>query len=95
MNFHLRLWALMLSVVLAGIGCGSGALGGAVWGLAMAGVSRAQGGCYASCYPGTTCNRKTGYCDPLPCRGECLPHEQCVEEGLSSRCVAGRQPMPR
>ena len=39
----------------------------------------------------TSCNEKTGYCDPLPCRGECLPHEQCVQEGLTSRCTSGKR----
>ncbi|WP_146210107.1 hypothetical protein [Vitiosangium sp. GDMCC 1.1324] len=58
----------------------------------MSAVSRAQGGCYATCLPGTTCNTQTGYCDPLPCRGECLSQEQCVEDALGSRCMPAGQP---
>ncbi|HEX8825293.1 MAG TPA: hypothetical protein VF794_35595 [Archangium sp.] len=77
-------------LALVSTSCSSGAGGAVAWGLAMAAVSRSQGGCYASCVPGTVCNKKTGYCDALPCRGECLPHEQCVEEGLSSRCTSGK-----
>lgn len=32
-------------------------------GLAGAAVSRATGGCYANCLPGTYCNRKNGLCE--------------------------------
>jgi hypothetical protein len=82
---------LMVSLLaLVSTGCRSDAGSALVWGLAASAVSRSQGGCYASCVPGTTCNKKTGYCDPLPCRGECLPHEQCVQEGLTSRCTSGK-----
>jgi len=77
-------------LALVSTGCRSDAGGALVWGLAMSAVSRSQGGCYAACVPGTACNEKTGYCDPLPCRGECLPHEQCVQEGLTSRCTSGK-----
>src|SRR5689334_8361998 len=49
---------------------------------------RAQGGCYASCTGGTSCNPKTGYCEPAPCGGSCHEWETCVEEGLVWRCTA-------
>jgi hypothetical protein len=88
---HMGVLAASL-LALASTGCGNGAGGAIAWGLAAAAVSRAHGGCYASCVPGTTCNTKTGYCDPLPCRGECLPQQQCVEDGLGSRCVPAGQP---
>jgi hypothetical protein len=87
---------VVMAVVLSLCGCGGGAAGGAVinaalnTGLALgtSAVSRSQGGCYASCPTGTTCNKATGYCDPLPCRGECSPFEECLEDKLLYRCVA-------
>jgi hypothetical protein len=86
-----RIGLLVVSLLaLVSIGCRGDAAGAVVWSLAASAVSRSQGGCYASCVPGTVCNKKTGYCDPLPCRGECLPHEQCVQEGLTSRCTSGK-----
>jgi len=83
---------------LALCGC-AGAGGGALFNAALntgvalgaSAVSRSQGGCYASCPAGTTCNNATGYCDPIPCRGECSPFEECVEEKLFYRCVARSQ----
>jgi hypothetical protein len=87
---------VVMLAVLSLCGC-AGDIGGAVLntGLALgaSAVSRSQGGCYAACPTGTTCNRATGYCDPLPCRGACSPFEECVEEKLSSRCVARRPDM--
>lgn len=56
---------------------GNAAVGSAV-ALGASAVQRASGGCYSQCVPGTTCNPKTGLCDPLPCRGECLATEECV-----------------
>jgi hypothetical protein len=49
---------------------------------------RARGGCYAVCTGGTSCNPKTGYCEPAPCGGACHEWETCVEEGLVWRCAA-------
>jgi hypothetical protein len=61
---------------------GSGAVGNAVVGSAVAlgasAVSRASGDCFANCPDGTACNRATGLCDTLPCRGKCSPFEECV-----------------
>ncbi len=54
----------------------TGALGAAV-------MSRALGGCVASCPPGTLCNTETGLCDTQPCRGECRDDEICERD----RCV--------
>jgi hypothetical protein len=82
---------LSLSGCAAGGALGSTALNAALnTGIALgaSAASRAGGGCYASCPAGTTCNKSTGYCDPLPCRGACSPFEECVEEKLLSHCVA-------
>lgn len=73
-------------------GNASGALATAAFNTGVAlgasAISRSQGGCYAACPVGTTCNESTGYCDPLPCRGECDPFEECIETKLTYRCVA-------
>lgn len=91
MTWRNALMAGMLSL------CGCvGASGGALLNAAVntsiavgaSAVSRSQGGCYAACPTGTTCNKTTGYCDPIPCRGECDPFEECIEEKLIYRCVA-------
>lgn len=53
-------------------------------------ANREAGGCYAACFPGTTCNPKTGYCEALPCHGHCRPAELCLNDGqLNERCEAG------
>lgn len=81
----------LMAVVLPLSGC-AGAAGDAVintaFALGASAASRSSGGCYAACPVGTTCNRTTGLCDQLPCRGECDPFEQCIEERLTYRCVA-------
>lgn len=51
-----------------------------------AGVSRANGGCYAVCPVGTACNSSTGLCDTLPCRGVCATDEVCVGAGVNEHC---------
>jgi len=92
-----RLWRQWIAVALLAlpVGCrssGSGDVASAVINttiaVAASGVSRSQGGCYAACPTGTTCDPNTGYCVTLPCRGRCKAHEQCVEDGLKSQCVA-------
>ncbi len=66
---------------------------GTALGLTAAGVSRASGGCYASCPVGTTCNEKTGYCEELPCRGQCGPNEVCETSGHAvPTCVSAKMP---
>lgn len=55
-------------------------------------ASRASGGCYANCPPGTTCDATTGMCQRQPCRGECGPNEECIEGALSYRCVVVTPP---
>lgn len=48
-------------------------------------ISRAQGGCYAFCPPGTVCNRANGFCDEVPCRGTCRDDEVC--DAASKTCL--------
>lgn len=87
---------VLMALVLFQTGCVAGAAGSAVLNAALntgvalgaSAVSRAQGGCYASCPTGTRCNNATGYCEAIPCRGECDPYEECIEEKLTYRCVA-------
>lgn len=84
----------VMAVVLFLCGC-VGASGGALLNAAIntgiavgtSAVSRSQGGCYAACPVGTRCNNTTGYCDPIPCRGECDPFQECIEDRLTYRCV--------
>lgn len=94
MKLHLKRWSLVVLLSLLA-SCKSGGTGEVAEALitttvavAASGVSRAQGGCYAACPTGTQCDHNTGYCVSLPCRGQCKAHEQCVEEGLSSKCIA-------
>ncbi len=78
-------------------GASSGTIAAAALSTAVAvgasGVRRSAGDCYTPCVPGTTCNRATGYCEPLPCRGQCGPGEYCEVEGRTQRCV--RVPTPQ
>src|SRR6478672_3134663 len=48
---------------------------------------RTQGDCFTVCPVGTACNVKTGYCDTLPCHGQCQDRERCDESGLIPHCV--------
>jgi hypothetical protein len=50
---------------------------------AVAGVSVSQGGCVAQCGPGTTCNGKTGFCEPTP-------EFRCVGGNLNSGLCSNR-----
>jgi hypothetical protein len=94
MNRRWKQWfaVVMLALPLACASGGSGAAAAAAinttLAVAASGVSRSQGGCYAACPTGTTCDHSTGYCVSLPCRGQCKAHEQCVEGDLVSKCVA-------
>jgi hypothetical protein len=54
----------------------------------FAAARRADGDCYTPCSTGTSCNRATGLCERIPCRGECLPGEKCEESWTGGvRCV--------
>lgn len=56
----------------------------------VSGVRRAQGDCFTICNSGTTCNRETGMCDTLPCRGECRFDEKCELTPTGDRCVPNK-----
>jgi hypothetical protein len=75
------------------LGTGSETLGGAgattAAALGAAIAERASGNCIAICTAGTTCNRNTGLCEPMPCHGECGPNEHCEQTFSGERCVAG------
>ena len=47
---------------------------------------RAEGGCYASCAPGTVCNPRTGYCEEQACMN-CQAWEVCALSDAVWRCV--------
>jgi hypothetical protein len=53
------------------------------------GMSRANGGCWAACPTGTTCNPHSGLCEELPCRGLCSSNEHCEITPASSHCMPG------
>lgn len=57
--------------------------------LGSSAVSRAGGGCYAVCQQGESCNARTGFCEPLPCRGQCRSDESCEEGFFGIKCVPG------
>ncbi len=66
---------------------------------AVAGVSVANGGCVAQCQPGTTCNGKTGLCEPTPefkCVGGNLNAGICSNrpDDLSTAQPGAKQNLP-
>ena len=70
----------------ATVGAG-GAIANVILGVTAAGISRANGGCYAACSNGTTCDPESGLCVPLPCRGACYADEHC--DAVTNTCVKG------
>ena len=83
----------LLAVPVASCGSGSGAnavLNTAI-GVGAGAVQRARGGCYSACAPGTACNRKTGFCESLPCDGRCRVDEICVPTPTAEQCVPKTQ----
>jgi hypothetical protein len=50
-------------------------------------VQRHQGGCYATCPPGTACNTANGLCEELPCHGRCDGNQYCDTSGPFPKCV--------
>jgi hypothetical protein len=82
--------ALLLSACKTGssnTGVGAATTSAVAIGAAVA--ERVQGGCIAICTAGTQCNRLTGLCEPMPCRGECGPNEHCEQTFSGEKCVAG------
>jgi hypothetical protein len=54
---------------------------------------RAQGDCFTPCTYGTSCNPRTGYCEPAACGGKCQAWETCVEAASGvAHCVARTSP---
>jgi hypothetical protein len=83
----------MQGVIAAGVvaalvaGCHPAILNGAI-ALGASAFSRSQGGCYASCAYGTTCNRDTGMCEAPPCGGTCRADEVCDVGPGWEKCVS-------
>ena len=86
------LMLLMLSVLPGCAGAAAGAVANAAINTAIAatasGVRRANGECFTPCTPGTACNKGTGMCDPLPCRGQCGFDQKCESTYVGDRCVS-------
>jgi len=84
--------ALLALLVVAGMGCRSSStnagdmVAAVVLAATSSAISRAQGDCFALCTAGTFCNRDSGLCEPLPCRGACEADQICVRKGRQEVC---------
>jgi hypothetical protein len=81
----------------AGVGAEPSSYGGAVEAIAQTVVASAVNRaafdiCYASCLDGTACDRATGVCVPLPCRGRCPGGSRCKAVEGRETCVFGEAP---
>ncbi len=86
---RLRLLAVtMLSGCVAASGAVVNAAVNTAIGVGVSGVRRAEGDCYTPCNPGTSCNRATGLCDPIPCGGRCNFDEKCESTYVGDKCVS-------
>jgi hypothetical protein len=84
--FTLVVAAGFLSACASGANIASAAINSAV-AVGVSAARRANGECYTPCVSGTACNRQTGLCDTLPCRGECSDNQECVvHAGGLERC---------
>jgi hypothetical protein len=83
--------SLLLALAAATAGCHASNAAGAAVITSLAGgysaIRRANGECYVDCLPGTSCNRTTGLCEPLACRGKCAEGLTCEETETGSACV--------
>ena len=83
--------SLLLALAAATPGCHASNAAGAAVITSLAGgysaIRRANGECYVDCLPGTSCNRTTGLCEPLACRGKCAEGLTCEETETGSACV--------
>jgi hypothetical protein len=91
--------AAAISIVLAVPACKTGSsnavLGAATisaLAIGAAVVERAAGGCIAVCTGGTVCNSATGFCERLPCEGQCKAGERCEQTATGSQCAPGGEP---
>src|SRR5258705_13980581 len=57
--------------------------------IGAAAISRAVGGCIASCPPGTACNPQTGLCDTQPCRNLFEANEVCENDRFVPMLLPG------
>ena len=55
-------------------------------GALASGVSRASGGCYATCTGSDICNTQTGFCESNPC-DRCSYIQHCEANGAMPYCV--------
>jgi hypothetical protein len=90
---------LALALVAGALGCGSsantaGALGNVGIGLLASGISRAGGGCFATCIGTDVCDTSTGWCVPNPCGLGCSPGTRCDLSGPVPGCVSEVEPHP-
>jgi hypothetical protein len=70
-----------------GVSTATGVATSVVAAVAASAGSRALGGCYAICQQGEVCNRNSGLCDVVPCRGLCGAGERCESGFLGDKCV--------
>jgi len=82
----LALLALLGLTACAGGSKGALAAANVGIGVLASGISRASGGCYATCTGTDICNTQTGFCDSNPCNG-CSPIQHCEANGAMPRCV--------
>jgi hypothetical protein len=77
-------------------GCSSSATGAAagtvITSLAATAIYRSATGyrCWAACTNETTCNDRTGMCEPIACGGSCRPGEHCDLEAHPPMCTRDR-----
>jgi hypothetical protein len=91
-------WFLLLSACVAtpnGAGGAAVPAANAALSTALAGGTawqrRSDGQCYTPCTPGHACNPKTGYCEAIPCGGNCRSDERCDERSLVPHCVSSTE----
>lgn len=94
----MRTRVALIALALSGCAAAGGAVANAAINTAIAGtvsgVRRASGDCFTICNPGTTCNKSTGYCDPIPCRGQCRSDEKCQDDAFGGKCVPAKDLPP-
>lgn len=87
-----RFWGILLAASLAGCSLNHrGTELAAVVAYAV-GQSIVENGppCPVDCPTGRLCNKKTGFCERVPCDNRCLMNEQCVQDARGERC----EPLP-
>ena len=82
----LALLALLGLTACAGASKGALAAANVGIGVLASGVSRAAGGCYATCTGTDICNTETGFCDSNPC-DRCSYIQHCETNAAVPRCV--------